>query len=215
MKCKLFVCKTMEDEVLKVKPPEMECEFLEYALHNVPQKLKRELQQRIDSSPDYDYLLFGYGLCSNGTSGLRSATQTLVVPKTHDCISILLGSRALYDQEFARCPGTIYLSKGWIDQGAEPLAEFRRYAQDYGEELAQSFIDDMYGNYQRVVFIHTELDNLEPYVEYAKEVADYLGVKFEERQGSLELLRKLVSGQWDKEFIVNPPGQIIMQSSFL
>ncbi|WP_227764210.1 DUF1638 domain-containing protein [Zhaonella formicivorans] len=215
MKCKIFACKTMEDEVLAVKPPELECEFLEYALHRVPTKLTRELQQRIDAAQEFDTLLFGYGLCSNGTAHLRSPKHTLVVPKTHDCISLLLGSRAAYDREFEQFPATIYLSKGWIDQEAEPLAEFRRYAKDYGEELAQSFIDQMYSNYQRVVFIYTELEGLDRYRDYAREVAAYLGVNFAEREGSLRLLRKLVRGEWDQEFVVNPPGQIIMQRSFL
>lgn len=214
MKCKILACKTIEDEVLAVKPPEMECEFLEYALHQVPKKLTRELQQRINEAGDFDALLFGYGLCSSGTANLRSEKHTLVVPKIHDCISILLGSRTEYDREFAEYPATIYLSKGWIDQEAEPLAEFRRYAKDYGEELAQSFIDQMYSNYQRVVFIHTELEGLDWYREYSREVADYLGVKFEERQGSLRMLRKLVRGEWDKEFVVTPPGQIILQRYF-
>lgn len=36
----------------------------------------------------------------------------------------LLGSRQIYQQEFDKCPGTIYLNKGWIDQGGEPKAEF-------------------------------------------------------------------------------------------
>lgn len=47
----------------------------------------------------------------------------------HDCISVLMGARNIYDVEFAKYPGIIYLSKGWIDQGAEPLAEFKRYTE--------------------------------------------------------------------------------------
>ena len=65
----------------------------------------------------------------------------------HDRISILMGARKIYDREFAKYPGSIYLSKSWIVQSADPLAEYKRYDEFYGEVSAQWIIDTQYSNY--------------------------------------------------------------------
>ncbi|MDO0823726.1 DUF1638 domain-containing protein [Desulfosporosinus nitroreducens] len=133
----------------------------------------------------------------------------------HDCISILMGARQDYEKEFEKCPGTIYLSKGWIDQGAEPLAEFKRYTESYGEENAQWMIDSQYSNYQRVLFIDTGVGNREELAKYSSEVAKYIKADYQERQGSLRLLEKLLHGDWDEEFVVTSPGRMVLQRNFL
>ena len=73
-----------------------------------------------------------------------------------------MGARKIYDREFGKYPGTIYLSKGWIDQGADPLSEYKRYVESYGEESAKWIIDTQYHNYQRVVFIDSDVVNIDP-----------------------------------------------------
>lgn len=215
MKASVLACNTMADEVQKVIPAGMDLEILPYALHRTPQKLKQELQQRIDADAGRDTILLAYGLCSCGVVNLHSGRHTLVIPRVHDCISLLMGAREIYDQEFARFPATYYLSKGWIDQGAEPYAEFLRYREEYGEEAARWIIQTQYNHYQRVVFIHTGVGETERYTTYARQVAEFIHVVYEERQGSLRLLEKLFRGEWDAEFVVTPPGRMVMQRSFL
>jgi len=126
-----------------------------------------------------------------------------------------MGARKDYDKEFEKYPGTIYLSKGWIDQGAEPLAEFKRYSETYGEENAQWMIDTQYGNYQRVLFIDTGVGNSEELAKYSSEVAKYIKVDYHEQPGSLRLIEKLIQGDWDEEFVVTPPGRMVLQRNFL
>jgi len=214
---RIMACMTLHDEVLEVlkKKPEVDAEFLEYSLHRVPDKLKAQLQQRIDNSPAGDRILLGYGLCSYGTAGLGSKEHRLVIPRIHDCISLLMGDRKTYDQEFELFPATFYLSKGWIDQKAEPLAEYRRYQEQYDEETAAWLIKEQYSHYQRVVFLQSTMPELEKYLDYAKEVAEFLKVPLEIRQGSLRLLEKLIEGPWDREFVTTDFGETILQRSFL
>lgn len=45
--------------------------FLEFGLHDSPNKLKNKLQKEIDQRGDVDAILLGYGLCSMSTLGLR------------------------------------------------------------------------------------------------------------------------------------------------
>lgn len=213
-KKKIFACMTMEDEIREVLPGDVDCEFLEYGLHSIPDKLRQELQLKIEEASEYETLLFGYGLCSNGVAGLKSKNHTLVIPRVHDCISLLLGSRKQYDIEFNQFPGTYYLSKGWIRQKGDPLSSYFRYREKYGEETANWVIQEEYKNYQRLVFIRT-VGDCEEFIKYSKEVADFLHLKFYETEGSAEYFRKLVHGEWDKEFLIIPPGKPILLDNFL
>jgi hypothetical protein len=211
---KIFACKTLEEEIRAVLSSSVDCEFLEYGLHNTPAKLQKELQNRIDEVSDNGVILLGYGLCSNGTANLLSARHTLVIPRVHDCISLLLGSRELYEREFKKCPGTYYLSKGWIDQKGDPVSSYRKYCEKYGEKRAREFIKLEYANYKRVVFIHTVADSKD-YVGYSMEAADFLGIEHAEIQGSLRYIEKLINGEWDAEFLILHPGETISLNCFL
>jgi len=213
-KTKILACRTLEDEILSLVSEEIDCEFLDYGLHNTPDKLRSELQQRVDQATDYDTLLFGYGLCSNGVAGLRSDKHTFVIPRVHDCISLLLGSRQEYDQEFAKAPATYYLSRGWIKQEGDPLSSYRKNLAKYGEENARWLVSEEYKNYQRVVFIETVGDNRE-YITYSQGVADFLGVRHEVVTGSLKYFEKLINGQWADEFLIIPPGHKVTLTPFL
>lgn len=211
---KLIACRTLEDEIRAVLPESVDCDFMEYALHSSPERLREKLLQKISEADGYETLLFGYGLCSNGVAGLKSEQHVLVIPRVHDCISLLLGSRKLYDTEFRKCPGTYYLSKGWIDQKGDPLSSYERYRERYGDEKARWIIEMEYANYKRLVYIHT-VPISEDYVEYSKKVAAFLGLEFVEIKGSLGYLEKLVKGEWDRDFIVCPPGKEVQLYYFI
>jgi len=214
MKAKIIACRTLENEILSVKPGHVESEFLEYFLHRTPQRLNLDLQARLNTDQTSQVIMLGYGLCSNGVMNLTSPRHTLVIPRVHDCISLLLGSRELYEREFFSLPGTFYLSKGWIDHGGDPLREYRTYAAQHGEKTARWVIEEQYRHYSRVVFIDTGVGDLDCYREYAREVAAFLKVRYEEITGSTRLLDKMMRGEWDGEFVVTPPGELIRPSSF-
>jgi hypothetical protein len=86
-------------------------------------------------------IVLGYGLCGNGARGVKSRRHTLLIPRTDDCIAILLGSRRAYRREFNAVPGTYYLSKGWLESGSHPLSEYEEYAERYGREEAKWILD--------------------------------------------------------------------------
>lgn len=214
-KIKIIACKTVMDEIKSLASEEVLIDFVEYALHRTPEKLKEELQSRIDNETEAEVLVFGYGLCSNGLAGLKSGDKTLIIPRAHDCISLLLGSRKRYDREFEKEPGTIYLSKGWIKQDGDPYSEYQRYVEKYGEETAKWVMDAQYQNYKRVVFIETNLPDLEEYREYAKKVAEFLDARLEVIKGEEDFFSQLTNGNWQENFIIIPPGQKTKYQDFI
>jgi hypothetical protein len=214
-KVKLFCCKTMLDEVEAIKPDRIAVEYLEYALHRNPDQLRAELQARIDAESDAEVLVFVYGLCSRGLDGLKAGNKILVIPRIHDCISLLLGSRQRYEEEFGADPGTYYLSKGWIDQQADPYQEYEENKAKYGEENAKWISDESYRHYKRVVFIDTNLPELGGYEEYTRRVADFLNCGYQKILGERSFFEQIIAGDWGKDFVVVKPGETSSYQDFM
>ena len=114
------------------------------------QSMRRQIQQEIDTAEtaNYDAIVLGYALCGTGIAGLRAPSIPLVLPRAHDCITLLMGSRAKYDQYFKANPGVYFRSVGWVERGREMhdqvgasgLSEDRdaliaRYGEEHGQFL--------------------------------------------------------------------------------
>ena len=214
---KIIACKTIMNEIYYYKPSHIKAEFLESGYHRYPDQLREKLQEYIDNTTDTDVLIFGYGLCSNGLAGLESKDKTLVIPRFHDCIGIILGSREKYNEEFNKEPGTYYLSKGWIDELREPYAEYQEYVEKFGEEIAKWSIDMQYKNYTRLAFVKSNnLGDQSKYIDYVKKVADFLNTKFEVFDGKDDIFKKLVVKEWEKDdnFVVVPPDETVKNKYF-
>ena len=113
-----------------------EITFFDYALHRVPKNLQKTIQEAIDSIEQPSLIALGYGLCGNGLHEIHAGKHTLLIPRTDDCIAIILGSYQSYRHEFDKEPATYYLSKGWLEGGSTPLQEHQELVEKYGESKA-------------------------------------------------------------------------------
>ena len=209
-RCKLIACAAVIDEMLPFIPSRMSHEVLDFGLHTNPKSLKRALQNAIKSSaPDIETILLGYGLCSQAVVGLRSGSRTLIIPRVDDCIAIFLGSAAEYQKQYRSVPGTYYLTKGWIEFGDTPFSEYDILVKHYGEQIAQRIITQILKNYTRLAFINTGNNKLEHYRERARSMAERFGLRYEEIQGSDVIIKMMLYGPWNDEFIIIPPGKTI------
>jgi hypothetical protein len=192
----------------------MSFEMLEAGLHVNPEKLNRILQESIDlSAPSADIILLGYGLCSMAAVGLVSKSCTLIIPKVDDCGAIFLGSATEYNRQILSVPGTIYMSKGWLEAGT-PLFEQGDMVKRYGEEKAQELLQVMFKSYTRLVFINTGTSESKFYRAQSRSTAEQLNLRYEEIKGSDSILIKLLHGPWDDGFVIAEPGQAISFSDF-
>lgn len=196
--------------------------FFDYGLHQQPKHLRLTLQRAIDDLQQPSIVLLGYGLCGNGLHGVMAKQHYLVVPRAHDCITILLGSPDAYQQLVKEERGTYFLSKGWLESGSNPLMEYRNLLEKYDVPTAQWIMDQQYRHYRRLVFVAHSQADLEAYRSQAREVAQFCaqwGMTYEERLGSLAYVEKFIeavqalqSSEW---FLVVPPGGSIRQSDFI
>ena len=146
--------------------------------------------------------------------GLQSRGCTLVIPKVDDCIAIFLGSGQAYHEQAQKEPGSYYLTKGWIEVSDTLLDEQQKIVEKYGEEKAAFIMGEMLKHYKRLVYIDTGTENQEKYRSYAQEAANKLNLRFEEVEGSNELVKKMLYGPWDSEFVIAPPGHTITYMDF-
>lgn len=197
--------------------------FMEYGLHRTPALMVAALQEKIDQISDPSVIIIGYGLCGNGLVGLKARTHTLIVPRVHDCITMLLGSHQRYMEGFSSEPGTYYLTKGWLESGSNPLNEYQALVEKYGREAAGWIVDTQYRNYKRLVLVAPTSAELELYRDQACEVAEFCAARwgfcYEERVGSDEFVKRLVTSapllrESTDDFLVIPPGGEIKQAMF-
>ncbi len=198
--------------------------LMEQGLHDEPQRLRTEVQKALDRTCDvqgrpYDASLLGYGLCSNGIVGL-SAKIPIVVPRGHDCITLLLGSKDRYQQYFDSHRGVYWYSAGWIESGKQPSKEryetlLREYKSKYGDDNAQYLMEveqSWIKEYKWATYIDWDLTESNEYRDYTKRCAEFLGWNYEELRGDPGLMQKFVDGRWDDaEFLVIKPGQQIKE----
>jgi uncharacterized protein YgbK (DUF1537 family) len=60
------------------------------ALHRNLSGFRLALQTQLDALPKSSRVVVGYGLCGNGVLGLHSGRHTLITPRVHDCIALLV-----------------------------------------------------------------------------------------------------------------------------
>jgi hypothetical protein len=194
-------------------------------LHDEPDKLRNEVQKALNNTIDiqqrpYDASLLGYGLCSNGIVGL-SAKIPIVVPRGHDCVTLLLGSKDKYQEYFDSHRGVYWYSVGWIESGKQPGKEryektLKEYREKYGDDNARYLMEMEQGwikQYNWATYIDWNFANSDEYRRYTKRCAEFLTWNYDEIKGEPALMQKLVDGPWDEsEFLVVEPGRKIKEN---
>ena len=193
-----------------VNPETMDCEFLDFNYHGNLKQLHVRLQEMIDQSQDYDLIIMTYSRCSNVVVGLFSQRVPLLLPRTHDCISLLLGSNERQLKLLKENPATYYFSRGWLDHGRTPYAEYLEYVASYGKEKAAELIKMLYGSYNKAVLIVTlGTKDIEKYRDKVREIADFFGWEVGEEEGDLHLLTTLLMGSTCPDTVYVEPGKTV------
>ena len=181
--------------------------FLEIDQHNEPEKLKQQLQTEIDSTVDADLILLLYGICGNATKGIQSNKIPVVIPRVHDCATILLGGKTKYKNVFGHRP-----SQGWkclsydkedihnVSLESNPI--YIEYKEKYGEDNALYLFEMLFPKTDNELYISLGLQEDEARM---KSLTD----SFEIIEGSLDYLKRLLQLVFEDTIILQENEQMV------
>lgn len=212
-----------------ISPHIIDIDIVKLGLHADPGGLRGVLQAKIDAVRlvEYDAVVLGYGLCGKATYGLTARETPLVVAKAHDCITLFLGSRARYTDQFENQPGTYWYALDYLQRNTDPgttlslgaaemgnglKATYRSYVEKYGEDNAEYLMSVMgawHAHYQRAAYIDMGIGDGTGVEAQAKTDSERRGWNFERLSGDRRLVHQLLFGEWDNDFLVLKPGQSI------
>ena len=231
MKLKLIGCQVFMRELYLLSahsPHSVQIRWMPTDLHTQPQRdLQPALQAEIDKiereTDPCDAIILGYGLCSMGTVGLKARSIPLIIPRIHDCITMLLGSREKYHEIFEKYSGGVYwYSAGWIEQfktpgrGYDEQAKYIEYVEKYGEENAEYLIEvekSWMQHYSCAALIEWPELIDSRFDAITRDIAQKQNLEYLRVQGENTFLKKLVYGEWDENFLRVEPGQKIAYSA--
>lgn len=234
MRLKAIICEVLTREIetlIPGSPHKLDVEILTMGLHDLGIWMRPQIQERVDAADSlgYDAIVLGYALCGRGCEGLRAGKTQLVIPRAHDCIGLLMGSRHRYLNYFENHPGVYYRSPGWIEfqkpgerleqatlSKGKTIGERRsleelisQYGEDNGRYLFEQFTSYR-RKYSGLTYISTGVPEEKRLVGRARAEAEREGWAFEQLDGSLGLLRRLLNGEWNADdFLVVPPGATV------
>jgi len=197
---------------------EVQTVYLPQNMHRSPHLLPEMIQEQVDKAAGFaSMIILGYGLCSNGIVGVMAPGQGLLITRSHDCVALFLGSLERYRQISRDQPGTYYLTRGWIDEGKDPLGTMEKeYIPRLGRAWAEWGAREELKHYTRFMFINTGVGNIRALRERAMENARFFNKEYQEVDGDLTYLQRILFGPYDGEyfFLVQPFG-LVQQRWFL
>jgi len=235
MNLKLIACSIFQRELcaaLAATPHTVDVEFIELGDHDKPDQLRAFLQDHIDNPHAahsqnkpraYEAILLAYGICGNAATGLRARDIPLVIPRAHDCATLLLGSREAFIEHFGENPSHPFGCVGYFERGfnncqgegsGRPVSdpEYMKMVAEYGEENARYVWETMRPPVvdHRALFITTPPTRGHPSEAAFQAMAGNEGLVYEEIRGSTRFLDALINGPWDPvDFLTVPPGHKI------
>ena len=189
------------------------------ALHVDPEQMRAAVSALISGLPEeFDTVLVAMGFCG-GVWHDMCFDRTIVIPRVDDCISLLLHTDDAFHPNLKE-DGHLYLYEtDPKDFSALTLMHnTNSFSQDLDlKNLSRDFLFEMwFHNYRQMDIIDTGLNDCysEEYAAAAQAQADQIKADLDYVPGGYRLLTKLISGRWDEQFLVAPPGKKLLHGDF-
>ena len=187
--------------------------YLDKIYHRDPEEMREHIKEALLKLPeDVDTVLIAMGYCGGSWEGI-SAKQTLVIPKIDDCVSILLQTQDSVTSNLKQ-PGHLYVRE---KQPESFKGIFERMTAQIDDATKAKYHRDWQKFYNMMTIIDTGINDCrsDAYKSAVQEDADWLDAGVEYVNGGTYLLEKLFRGDWDEQFLVVGPGEVIRGNDVL
>jgi len=149
------------------------------------------------------------------------------MPRAHDCITLFLGGRARYQQQFSDHSGTYWYVRDYVERkgpgaslsigagvdGVDDMGDvYEEYVAKYGKDNADYLMEVMgawLDHYNRAAYIDLGVADSADVETSTRDEAARRGWTFDRLAGDLVLIRRLLEGDWDDDFLVLQPGESV------
>lgn len=216
MRRKIYSCITIQKE-LEITAKNLGCKdeitFLDPKLHSNPQKMRETLQKIIDENGSAnnpaDEIVICVSGCGKATCNLTASSCNLVVPRTMDCIDILLSG-----SNTPRPKGAIFLTASWMKFMQASAICHEKLINKLGYEKATEHLRTIYKGFTDFYIIDTGTYDINDVESYTTPLVDILGGNITKIPGTYKILEKLVSGNYDKDIIQIHKGNTLLITEF-
>ncbi len=196
----IIACRTLEREIqAAMKETGNSClvYYLPLKYHVAPKEMAVELQRIIDSLSNVDEVLVCVSGCGGSTKDLKATTADIIIPKTRDCIDILLSDQ---EGKIVRDKNGIFFTDNWLEFFKESPMAFEKLVKEYGKEEAKEKFRQIYKGFEHFYIVDTGAYNVEEVKAHLKPLVDILKGELTIVKGRYEILRKMVAGKTDHDF---------------
>ncbi|WP_072012949.1 DUF1638 domain-containing protein [Veillonella montpellierensis] len=218
MKSIILACPTLRYELtaaLTSQHATIPIQYIPQHLHETPDALQRHLQQCVHRlSNEYDRIIICVSSCGGGTAGLMSNSSELIIPRTRDCIDILLSNEDSLTTLQRPIDGVIF-TKGWVDFNTNSPHSLSNLTNTKGKEYAENYIRNLYDGFNHFYFVDTGLGHLPYIIEKMTPLVDCLYGTSDIIHGNYGILKKIAREQFDEDFIKLSAHMTVDTSQFL
>ena len=198
----IIACRTLEREIqAAMKETGNSClvYYLPLKFHVAPKEMAVELQRIIDSLTNVDEVLVCVSGCGGSTKDLKATTADIIIPKTRDCIDILLSNQ---EGKIERDKNGIFFTDNWLEFFRESPMAFEKLVKEHGKEEAKEKFRQIYKGFEHFYVVDTGAYNVEEVKAHLRPLVDILGGELTVVKGRYEILRKMIAGKIDQNFRV-------------
>jgi len=230
MRIKLICCDVFQRPVsafVAESPHVIDVEYVPMLAHNEPEKLREDLQARINAAAkarDYDFFLLSYGLCGNAVVGLTCPVK-MIMPRIHDCCTMFMGSKEAFQAEFGGKLSMRWCTSGYYERchmengltgdsrrSRETYPEYQALIEQFGEDNAEYIWETMHPEIEtpEAAYITTPGFEMPGHEAGYRALVEAQGKTVYVIEGSTGYLKDLINGPWDNgRFLTVNPGEKI------
>ena len=211
----ILCCPTLKRELLAAleeAKSEAVVIFLPDGLHSDPRHLHKYVQDVIDSIQNAERIVVCPSGCGGGTIGLKATHCPIILPRTRDCIDILLSDANA--KEIYRPKHGVFFTDSWAEYGKRSSIDLNTLIEKKGKEEAEDFLRKLYKGFEHFYIIDTGVYDMEPVREYLEPLRKVLDGQIDYIKGNYGVIRKIASGNFDEDFLLVPQGDEVPKSYF-
>lgn len=184
-----------------------EVSYMDEAYHSHPENMRVYLQEEIDNDRKADKIVVCASKCGGGTSRLRARHADLIIPKTRDCIDILLSNEKTSLKDLYRPYKGIFYTASWVEYMKKTKLDLKTFRAKKGRAEADKIYKEIYEGFNNFYIIDTGCFNVLDLEDYLQPALRLLGGKLDIIEGRCGIIRKIATCNFDEDFHVIKPGQ--------